>query len=87
MPDGLVIFNPGSVGCPAYDDPTAPAHVSEQGSPHARYGIVELGEDGACRHGSRRSPSATTTRRRPCVREQSGRPEWAHGLRTGFIRV
>ena len=47
LPDGLVIFNPGSVGCPAYDDPTEPAHVSEQGSPHARYGIVELGEDGA----------------------------------------
>ena len=49
MPDGLVIFNPGSVGCPAYDDPTEPAHVSEQGSPHARYGIVELGEDGGAR--------------------------------------
>jgi len=29
-----------SVGCPAYDDPTPPAHVSEQGSPHARYAIV-----------------------------------------------
>ncbi|TIV62876.1 MAG: metallophosphoesterase family protein, partial [Mesorhizobium sp.] len=42
IPGGPVVFNPGSVGCPAYSDDTPPAHVSEQGSPHARYGIVEL---------------------------------------------
>nr|WP_287387414.1 metallophosphoesterase family protein [Mesorhizobium sp.] len=46
VPDGPVIFNPGSIGCPAYDDSTPPAHVSEQGSPHARYGIVTLGGAG-----------------------------------------
>ena len=39
-PGGLLIVNPGSVGCPAYADPTSPAHVSETGSPHARYALL-----------------------------------------------
>ena len=43
-------------------------------------------QDGAA-DGSRRSPSAMTTKRRPGAPQQSGRPEWAHALRTGFIRV
>ncbi len=42
LPDGRWIVNPGSVGCPAYDDPTPPAHVSESGSPAARYAILTL---------------------------------------------
>lgn len=37
-----LLLNPGSVGCPAYDDPSAPAHVSEAGSPHARYALLEF---------------------------------------------
>jgi hypothetical protein len=32
-----MVINPGSVGLPAYEDPTQPAHVSESGSPLARY--------------------------------------------------
>src|SRR5882757_3703253 len=40
-PGGLLIVNPGSVGCPAYADPTPPSpHVSETGSPHARYALL-----------------------------------------------
>ena len=41
-----MLFNPGSVGDPAYRDDNAPAHVSEQGSPLARYGIVEVDGSG-----------------------------------------
>jgi predicted phosphodiesterase len=33
LPDGPVILNPGSVGCPSYDDPGNDPHVSEAGSP------------------------------------------------------
>jgi hypothetical protein len=37
----VLIVNPGSVGCPAYADPTPPSpHVSETGSPHARYALL-----------------------------------------------
>ena len=46
-PGGLLIVNPGSVGCPAYADPTPPSpHVSETGSPHARY--VLLAREAGC---------------------------------------
>jgi putative phosphoesterase len=35
LPNGPLILNPGSVGCPSYDDPSgADPHVSESGSPH-----------------------------------------------------
>ena len=44
LPDGRWIVNPGSVGCPAYADPTPPAHVSESGTPAARYAILDIGE-------------------------------------------
>src|SRR5262249_44699503 len=36
LPDGPLVLNPGSVGQPAYRDPSGKAHVSEAGSPHAR---------------------------------------------------
>ncbi|QPC91373.1 metallophosphoesterase [Mesorhizobium sp. INR15] len=84
LPDGPVIFNPGSIGCPAYDDSTPPAHVSEQGSPHARYGIVTLGDTG---QPDRFEAIAVDYDHEAAARqaEQAGRPEWAHGLRTGFM--
>ncbi|MFL1464225.1 metallophosphoesterase family protein [Roseococcus sp. DSY-14] len=48
LPDGRVVLNPGSVGMPAYADPTPPhPHVSEAGSPHARYALAEVAADGA----------------------------------------
>jgi len=82
MPGGPFIFNPGSVGCPAYADPTEPAHVSEQGSPHARYGIVDL--DG---HLPRFEMMAVSYDHETAARraDEGSRPEWAHGLRTGFM--
>jgi hypothetical protein len=36
------VIHPGSVGLPAYEDPTPPAHVSEFGSPLARYAMLHL---------------------------------------------
>jgi predicted phosphodiesterase len=44
LPNGPMIFNPGSVGCPSYDDPGGDPHLSEAGSPHARYGILVIDE-------------------------------------------
>ncbi len=42
---GRLLVNPGSVGLPAYDD-DSPAHVMENGSPEARYAILEQGGAG-----------------------------------------
>ena len=82
LPDGPIIFNPGSVGCPAYLDPDEPAHRSEQGSPHARYGIVEAdGGDFGFQSLAVAYDHEAAARRAA----EAGRPEWAEGLRTGFI--
>jgi predicted phosphodiesterase len=35
LPNGPLILNPGSVGCPPYDDPGNDHHASESGSSHA----------------------------------------------------
>ncbi|RWA86743.1 metallophosphoesterase family protein [Mesorhizobium sp.] len=85
IPGGPVVFNPGSVGCPAYADDTPPAHVSEQGAPHARYGIVELGASGRL---DRFEVIAVDYDHEAAAKqaEQAARPEWAHALRTGFMK-
>ncbi|MDH4988586.1 metallophosphoesterase family protein [Aminobacter anthyllidis] len=84
LADGRLLFNPGSVGIPAYSDDTAPAHVSEQGSPLARYGLVELDEAGAV---AGIDALAVPYDHEAAARraEEGGRPEWAHALRTGFM--
>jgi putative phosphoesterase len=84
LPDGRAIFNPGSVGCPAYRDDAKPAHVSEQGTTHARYGIVEMDEDGLP---DRFQMVALAYDNEAAARraEESGRSEWAYALRTGFM--
>ena len=42
LPDDPLVLNPGSVGCPSYDNPGADPHVSVAGSPHARYAILVI---------------------------------------------
>lgn len=42
LPDGTLIVNPGSVGCPAYlDSRSDPPFIHQTGLPDARYAIVE----------------------------------------------
>jgi predicted phosphodiesterase len=81
VPDGPIVLNPGSVGLPAYRDPEGTPHVSEVGSPHARYALVSR-DDGAMTvelvaldydHASAAKRAAA-----------NGSPAWAHALATGF---
>lgn len=82
MADGALIVNPGSVGLQAYDDGHPYPHVVENGSPDARYAIVER------REGKWQAmliavpydfePMAT-------LAEANGRPDWAIALRTGYM--
>ncbi len=82
IPGGAMVVNPGSVGNPAYDDDHGKHHVSEAGSPHARYAIVTLSDTAidvelvavTYDHGTAASRAAA-----------HGRPEWAHALTTGFM--
>ncbi|MGU9979297.1 metallophosphoesterase family protein [Phreatobacter sp. HK31-P] len=82
---GLTLVNPGSVGQPAYSDPTPPdAHVSEAGSPHARYAIVTV----RARAVASVDFVAVAYDWEQAARkaESYGRADWARGLRTGFAK-
>jgi predicted phosphodiesterase len=82
--NGALIVNPGSVGCPAYIDPTPPApHVSEAGSPHARYAMLSksVGRWSVELIAIQYDWAAASRRA-----DKNGRSEWARALATGFIR-
>jgi predicted phosphodiesterase len=82
LPDGPTILNPGSVGCPSYDDPSYDPHVSEAGSPHARYAILDINEDWV----SADMIAITYDWKSAIARaEGNGRSDWANGLRTGWF--
>lgn len=80
LANGCVLVNPGSVGCPAYDDDDPP-HVSESGSPDARWALIELGTAGVTRVDLRAVAYDAETAAR--LAERNGRPDWGHALRTG----
>jgi predicted phosphodiesterase len=80
LPDGPLILNPGSVGCPSYDDSGNGPHVSEAGSPHARYAILYVDEQ----HVSGELISIGYDWKAATARaEKNDRADWAYGLRTG----
>jgi predicted phosphodiesterase len=80
LPDGRFVLNPGSVGCPAYSDVD---HVSESGSPHARFAIVEASPNRGLAFEMLLVPYDHHAAARRA--EANGRPEWAHALRTGSM--
>ena len=79
----LQILNPGSVGCPGYVDPTPPAHVSEAGSPHARYALLTRRNDGDWSIELIAVEYDWGMASRRAV--ENGRQEWAQALATGFV--
>jgi len=82
LPDGPFILNPGCIGCPSYDDPGNDPHVSEAGSPHARYAILNVDEQ----HVSGELIAIGYDWKAAAARaEMNGRAEWAYGLRTGWF--
>ena len=79
---GPLVLNPGSVGCPAYDDSAGSTHVSEVGTPHARYAIATITAAGAI---AVDFLAVTYDHKGAAARAAAnGRPEWAHALATGF---
>jgi predicted phosphodiesterase len=81
LPNGPTILNPGSVGCPAYQDPTDDPHVSEVGSPHARYAVLHQSADAI----SAALIAVDYDHRAAAARAEAyGRSDWAHALATGY---
>lgn len=79
---GRIIANPGSVGCPAYQDSEPCPHVMEAGSPHARYMIMDQTEAG-WRFDFR--AVVYDWDRAAALARSRGREDWACALATGFV--
>lgn len=78
LDDGRVVANPGSVGLPAYADDRPFPHVVENGTPDARYAIVDT-ETLAVTLAAVAYDHEVAARKA----EAEGRPDWALALRTG----
>jgi diadenosine tetraphosphatase ApaH/serine/threonine PP2A family protein phosphatase len=82
LADGRLIVNPGSVGCPAYDDVAPAYHKVEAGLPAASYAIIEkvaAGWDVTFRlvpYDHAAMAALATVR---------NRPDWAAALATGRL--
>jgi putative phosphoesterase len=80
--NSTLFVNPGAVGVQAYTDRDEPAHVSETGSPLARYAIVERHPDRGWRATFVALPYDHLAA--AAEAERNGRPDWAFALRTGY---
>ena len=85
---GQLFVNPGAVGVQAYTDREEPEHVSETGSPLARYALLERR---AANDGGGNLQWAVTFvvvpydhLRASAEAARNGRPDWAFALRTGY---
>ena len=77
------MVNPGSVGLPAYEDVHPHPHHVENGSPDARWALVERDRHGAWHVQLRTTPYDW----RPAFAraEANGRGDWADALASGFV--
>ena len=80
---GPLVVNPGSVGLQAYDDVHPLPHHVENGSPDARWALVERDRHGAWHVQLRTTPYDW---RAAAARAQAdGRGDWADALATGVV--
>lgn len=82
LPDGRIVVNPGSVGCPAYDDDVPVYHYMQTGTPHASYAVVERA-GGEWSVTFRSVPYDTRAASARALRHQ--RPDWARAVTTGWF--
>jgi predicted phosphodiesterase len=78
--DGTLIVNPGSVGLQAYEGRHPHVHHMENGSPDARYAIVE--RVGGRWH-ARLCSVPYDFGAMAALAQRNGRPDWAYALTTG----
>lgn len=83
LADGRLLLNPGSVGCPAYDDDEPVYHVMQTGTPDAIYAIAE--KRGEHWQVVIKNVAYDATRMAAMARRQQ-RPQWATAVETGWLR-
>jgi predicted phosphodiesterase len=80
---GPLVVNPGSVGLQAYDDIHPLPHFVENGSPDARWALVERDRHGAWHVQLRTTPY--DWRAAAAQAQANGRGDWADALASGFV--
>lgn len=82
LDDGRLLVNPGSVGLQAFSDRFGRPHVVRNGSPDARYALIERGGGGW-------NASVVCVpydwHRMQRLAQERGRPDWVAALSTGWI--
>lgn len=80
LDEGRLVVNPGSVGLQAYQDDEPYPHRMENGTPHARYALVErTGAGWTVAHVAVPYDWDGAA----VLAQRHGAPDWAHALRTG----
>jgi len=83
LPGGVQVINPGSVGLQAFEEGAPHPYVVENGSPHARYAVLEpQGSTWAPRFRHVAYDWATAARKA----HREDRPDWKAALETGFAQ-
>lgn len=82
LDDGRLIVNPGSVGLPAYDDRLPLPHRMQNGTPQARWALVERDVASSCWQAQLRAVDYDHERAASQAMSQQ-RPDWAAWLRSG----
>lgn len=82
LEDGRLIVNPGSVGCPGYDDIYPVPHIMQTGNPAASYAIVEK-ITGHWTVNLSTVPYDSTEM--VALAKKHGRADWARAVATGWI--
>ncbi len=83
VPGGPLVVNPGSVGLQAYDDVHPHPHWIENGSPEARWALLERDAHGDWHVQLRVTPY--DWRAAAARAQDNGRGDWADTLGTGFV--
>lgn len=83
LPDGRLVVNPGSVGCPAYTDDHPRFHIVQSGFPEASYALLTRDTAGVWVPQFLRVPYDTA--RMVARARDRDRPDWAEAVATGWI--
>ena len=83
LSDGRLIVNPGSVGCPAYDDVLPYYHKVEAGHPLASYAILEKTAAGWIWQFRTVAYDHVAM---SALAGERGRADWASALAAGWVR-
>jgi predicted phosphodiesterase len=82
LPGGPLIVNPGSVGCPGYDDDHPVPHLVEQGTPLACYALLDQ-RPGGWALSFRQIPYDNT--RAAALAAAGGSTAWQEALSSGWL--